>query len=141
MVAAMVRTGTGRGPTPVEGIDAERTHTAPVRRATTLASEMGQPIVVFQRSTSSKDVLRFEINRSLTGTGHERYRSAKEAGGDRPPDVLARRLFQLGGVRSVHIYSNVIDVTVDAGAKAESIAEVIRSLYIHYREGVTPSVA
>ncbi len=102
---------------------------------------MGQPIAVFQKPTSGKGVLRFEINRSLTGTGHERYRSAKEAGGDRPPDILARRLFQLGGVRSVHVYSNVIDVEMEPGARGDGILDIIRGLYIHYREGVTPSVA
>ena len=102
---------------------------------------MGQPIEVFQKPASRAGALRFEINRSLTGTGHERYRSAKEAGGDRPPDVLARRLFQLGGVKAVHVYSNVIDVEVEPGTRADPVVEVIRSLYIHYREGVTPSYA
>ena len=52
----------------------------------------------------------FDLNRSLTGMGHERYYSAGDAVGHRPCDVLARRLFEREGVRVVHIYSNVVTV-------------------------------
>jgi hypothetical protein len=100
---------------------------------------MGQPIAVVRKPTPKPNLLRFEINRSLTGMGHERYRSAADAAGVRPPDELARRLFEAGGVRSVHIYSNVIDVEVDDPAKAGEYEQLIRDLYIHYKPGVTPS--
>jgi hypothetical protein len=99
---------------------------------------MGQPIAVVRKPTPKPDLLRFEINRSLTGMGHERYGSAAIQG-DRPPDELARRLFGAGGVRSVHIYSNVIDVEVDDPSKAGEYEQAIRDLYIHYKPGVTPS--
>jgi hypothetical protein len=101
---------------------------------------MGQPITVQEKTTSRPDLLRFEINRSLTGMGHEHYASLQDALGERPPDQLARRLFQKGGVRSVHIFSNVVDVEVEPGARPSTFVDVIRDLYIHYREGVTPSV-
>ena len=100
---------------------------------------MGQPIAVVRKPSPKPDLLRFEINRSLTGMGHERYRAGIEIIGHRPPDDLARRLFEAGGVRSVHIYSNVIDVEVDDAAKAGDYESLIRDLYIHYRPGVTPS--
>jgi hypothetical protein len=45
--------------------------------------------------------VRYEINRVLTGMGHEVYRSAPGPGSNRPPDVLARRLFERGGIRTV----------------------------------------
>ena len=101
---------------------------------------MGQPIVVVQKSSSTKGVLRFEINRSLTGMGHEHYPSADAAGGDRPPDVLARRLFERGDVDAVHVYSNMITVELANGKTGEGMRELVEQLFIHYRDGVQPSV-
>ncbi len=101
---------------------------------------MGQPISVVQKPSSKPGVVRFEINRSLTGMGHERYRSAEDATGDRPPDALARRLFEHGGVAAVHVYSNVITVELAEGGTDEGMRELIEELFIHYREGVQPSL-
>ena len=101
---------------------------------------MGQPIVVVQKPSSTKGVLRFEINRSLTGMGHEAYAGAAAATGDRPPDVLARRLFEHGGVDAVHVFSNMITVELHAGESGEGMRELIEELFIHYRDGVTPSI-
>ncbi len=101
---------------------------------------MGQPISVVQKQGSRPDVVRFEINRSLTGMGHERYRSVEDARDDRPPDVLARRLLERGGVDAVHVYSNVITVDLADGGTAEGMKELIEELFIHYREGVQPSI-
>jgi len=101
---------------------------------------MGQPIVVVQKPSSTKGVLRFEINRSLTGMGHEPYASAAAATGDRPPDVLARRLFEHGGVDAVHVFSNMITVELSKGESGEGMRELIEQLFIHYREGVQPSI-
>ncbi len=100
---------------------------------------MGQPISVVRKPSPSPGLVRFEINRTLTGMGHERYRSAEEAVGDRPPDELARRLFARGGIRQVHVFSNVITVELEPGTEADGIEDLIRELYIHYRPGVTPS--
>ena len=101
---------------------------------------MGQPITVTERTTRREGVVRFEINRSLTGMGHERYFSGDAAMGDRPPDVLARRLFEYGGVKTVHIYSNEVTIEVEPGVSREGLREVIERLYIHYLPGVTPSI-
>jgi hypothetical protein len=101
---------------------------------------VGQPIAVVQKPTTTSGLVRFEINRSLTGMGHERYRSREDAIGPRPPDELARRLFDHGGVTSIHVYSNVVTVELEPGASPEGLVDVIRELYIHYREGVTPSI-
>jgi hypothetical protein len=100
---------------------------------------MGQPISVVRKPSSRADLVRYETNRTLTGTGHERYHAGTEVSGERPPDELARRLFERGGVRSVHIHSNLIDVELDRGGSADGFEDVIRELYIHYRPGVTPS--
>ena len=99
---------------------------------------MGQPITVVERPTTRPGVVRYEINRSLTGMGHERYRSRDDAIGPRPPDELARRLFDHGGVEAVHIYSNVITVDLAPGASAEGMEDVIHGLFIHYVPGVLP---
>ncbi len=100
---------------------------------------MGQPITVVRKPSSKPGVARFEINRSLTGMGHERYRSAAEANTERPPDELARRLFARGGVEAIHIHSNVVTVELGPDGAAEGFEDVIRELYTHYRPGVTPS--
>ena len=101
---------------------------------------MGQPIVVVQKPSSSEAVVRFEINRSLTGMGHERYPSAADATGDRPPDVLARRLFEHGGVAGVYVFSNMITVELAEGERGDGLREVVEELFIHYRDGVQPSI-
>jgi hypothetical protein len=101
---------------------------------------MGQPITVIQKPTSTPGVVRFELNRSLTGMGHEHYRSAADATGDRPPDRVARLLFERGGVDAVHIYSNEVTVHLADGASPDGMTELIESLFIHYREGVQPSI-
>ena len=101
---------------------------------------MGQPITVVEKPSSKPGVVRFEINRSLTGMGHERYRSAGDATGDRPPDVLARHLFEHGQVAAVHVYSNVITVELADDGTAAGLRELIQELFIHYREGVQPSI-
>ena len=101
---------------------------------------MGQPIAVVEKPSPRPGLVRFEINRSLTGMGHEWYRSAEEAGGDRPPDVLARHLFERGDVAAVHVYSNVITVELAEGGSAEGLRDLIEGLFIHYREGVQPSL-
>ena len=100
---------------------------------------MGQPIDVVRKPTTRPALVRFEINRTLTGTGHERYRASLPVSGERPPDELARRLFERGGVRTVHIHSNLITVELDKGAAADGFEDIIRELYIHYRPGVVPS--
>lgn len=101
---------------------------------------MGQPISVTVKPTSRPDVIRFELNRSLTGMGHERYTESPSESFDRPPDRVARLLFGLPGVEKVHIYSNEITVDLAPGASTDGMAAAVEQLFIHYREGVTPSI-
>ena len=97
---------------------------------------MGQSITVTQKPGLRHDVVRFDLNRSLTGMGHERYRSAADIIGTRPPDELARRLFARGGVEGVHVYGNVVTVDLAPGATADGMVEIIESLFIYYGPGV-----
>src|SRR3954454_3372797 len=73
---------------------------------------MGQFITVTVRPGASPAVRIFDLNRSLTGMAIERYTSIDDVkeGGDRPPDVLARRLFDLGAT-AVTVYSSAVSVT------------------------------
>lgn len=97
---------------------------------------MGQPVTVKQKPSAKPGVMRYEINRSITGMGHERYLAGDEISGDRPPDILARRLFEHGGIDGIHINSNVITLDLGKGADVEGIADVIAELFIYYRPGV-----
>ena len=101
---------------------------------------MGQPIAVVQKPTTRPGVVRLEINRSLTGMGHERYSAGVEVTGNRPPDELARRLFARGDVLAVHVYSNEITVEMAPGADPAGMVETLQELFIHYTEGVVPSI-
>ena len=57
---------------------------------------MGQHITVTVAPGASPSVRIFDLNRSITGMAIERYPSVAAVKAGRPPDVLARRLFDLG---------------------------------------------
>jgi hypothetical protein len=97
---------------------------------------MGQLITVTRKPAIRPDVAIFELNRSLTGMGHERYASAADIVRNRPVDELARRLFEAGGVEAIHIYSNMVTVDLAPGATAEGFEDIIRDLFTYYRPGV-----
>jgi hypothetical protein len=100
-----------------------------------MPAAMGQPITVVRKPTRSSGIARFEINRSLTGMGHERYASVDDILADRPVDELARRLFATGLVDAMHVNNSVITVQLADGASADSadrLLDVIRGLYIYY---------
>jgi hypothetical protein len=97
---------------------------------------MGQFITVTVRPGASPAVRIFDLNRSLTGMAIERYASVDDVkeGGDRPPDVLARRLFDLGAT-SVTVYSSAVAVTAAADtwpALEPRIVETIEHLFGYY---------
>jgi hypothetical protein len=95
---------------------------------------MGQPITVSVRAGARPDVRFFDANRSLTGMAIETYRAEAPPDGQRPPDVLARRLFDLGAQR-VTVYSNVVTVEAPAASWAElepRVVHTIEHLFEHY---------
>jgi hypothetical protein len=116
---------------------------------------VGQFITVTVRAGVSPAVRMFDCNRSLTGMAIERYASADEAKGDRPPDVLATRLFALGA-ESVTVYSNVAVVEAPAERWPDlepKVVETIEHLFGYYGDdagwspdalralGIEPSVS
>jgi hypothetical protein len=99
---------------------------------------MGQPITVDEKPSATPGVVRFELNRSLTGMGHERYPSREAASGERIVDELVRRLFDTGRVAAVHVYSNVVTVDLAKGLDSTGLGQVIHDLFIYYTPGVVP---
>ena len=96
---------------------------------------MGQPVTFLKSTSPRPGMLRFELNRSLTGMGHEHYRAGDEILGDDPADELARRILASGNVESVHVYSNMVTVTL-ASTEQTDLDEVIAELYTYYVPGV-----
>jgi hypothetical protein len=101
---------------------------------------MGQLVAVTEKPSSSPGVVRFELNRALTGMGHEHFRSAEEAFGPRPAAELARRLFATGQADGVHVYSNIVTVDLADGASSDGLADVVRYLYQYWKPGMAPPV-
>lgn len=99
---------------------------------------MGQPITVTEKPSATPGIVRFELNRSLTGMGHERYPSRESATGERIVDELVRRMFDTGKVSGVHVYSNVITVDLAKGMDSAGLGQVIHDLFIYYTPGVVP---
>jgi hypothetical protein len=95
---------------------------------------MGQTITVTARRGASPSVVTFDCDRSLTGMAIERYPSVDRTGGGRPPDVLARRLFDLGAT-GVTIYSSVVTVEAPPERLDElepKFADAIERLFGYY---------
>jgi hypothetical protein len=101
---------------------------------------MGQPVTVIEKPSATAGVVRYETNRVLTGTGHEGYRSREDAFGHKWCDELARRLFDRGGLASVHMNGNVVTVHLLDDASAEGIKEIVEDMFLYYREGVVPEI-
>jgi hypothetical protein len=97
---------------------------------------MGQLVGVIEKPSSAPGVVRFELNRSLSGMGHERFGSVLDAIGDRPSAALARQLFATGKVAGVHIYGNIVTVDVGKGYDATGLADVVREMYRYWKPGV-----
>ncbi|MBJ7491183.1 MAG: hypothetical protein JHC59_07590 [Ilumatobacteraceae bacterium] len=99
---------------------------------------MGQLVAVEQKAGGASTVVRFETNRSLTGSGHERFTSAAEAKGPRPAAVIARRFFESGHVSWVHVYGNIITASLEAGASQTGLNDIVRDLYQYWKPGMVP---
>ncbi|MGH9116793.1 MAG: hypothetical protein ACRD0A_02615 [Acidimicrobiales bacterium] len=96
---------------------------------------MGQPITVVAKPSSTRpNIVRYEINRPLSGMGHERYIAGRPVDDQRPVDELARRLFERGGIDAIHINGSVITVDLAEGGSDDGLIDVIRELFVYYHE-------
>lgn len=96
---------------------------------------MGQPVTFLTTTAPKPGVLRFELNRSLTGMGHERYRAGEEIRGNRPADVLASRIFAAGDIESIHMYGSMVTVHLASNDQGD-LETILRELYTYYVPGV-----
>jgi hypothetical protein len=101
---------------------------------------MGQMVGVVERKSTTPGVVRFELNRSLSGMGHERFASVVDAIGSKPSASLARQLFATGKVDSVHVYGNIVTVDVAKGYDSSGLADIVREMYRYWKPGVEPPV-
>ena len=99
---------------------------------------MGQMVAVTEKQSATPGVVRFELNRTLSGQGHERFASVDDAYGATPSDELARRLFATGQVGGVHVYANIVTIDLAKGFGSDGLAEVVRDMYQYWRPGVEP---
>ena len=97
---------------------------------------MGQMVGVVEKKSATPGVVRFELNRSLSGMGHERFDSVVEAIGSKPSASLARQLFATGKVDSVHVYGNIVTVDVAKGYDSGGLADIVREMYRYWKPGV-----
>jgi len=100
---------------------------------------MGQLVGVVEKPSATPGVIRFELNRSLSGMGHERFSSVHDTTGFATPSaMLARLLFATGKVDNVHIYANMVTVDLLKGHDASGLAEIIAEMYRYWKPGVVP---
>jgi len=99
---------------------------------------MGQLVAVTEKPSSTPGVVRFELNRTLSGMGHERFRSVDDAWGPTPSDELARRFFATGKVEAVHVYANIVTVDLQKGFDSDGLADIARNMYQYWKPGVEP---
>ena len=111
------------------------------RGVRTTLLHMGQPVAVEHKPAVAPTVVRFETNRSLTGQGHETFTAADQAQGPRPAAVLARRLFESGQAAKVHVYGNIVTVTLSSGASQSGLDTIVRDLYQYWKPGMEPPSA
>jgi hypothetical protein len=97
---------------------------------------MGQMVGVVEVKSTSPGIVRFELNRSLSGMGHERFDSVVQAIGSKPSASLARQLFATGKVDSVHVYGNIVTVDVAKGYDSGGLADIVREMYRYWKPGV-----
>ncbi len=110
---------------------------AGARRASYHQVTMGQPITAIQTNSSRPGTVRFEINRTLTGMGHERFVAGQAIEDDRPVDELAKALFAAdAAVSAIHVYANIITIELSRSIDVSVLHETIEKLYTYYLPGV-----
>jgi hypothetical protein len=99
---------------------------------------MGQPVGVIEKPSFNPGIIRFETNRNLGSMGHTRFADYEEATGHTPSAVLARRLFDTGKVSAVHVFGNVVTVSLAPGQTSSGLQQLVEGLYTYYVPGFVP---
>lgn len=96
---------------------------------------MGQLVTVIEKPSTRPGIVRYVLNRALTGMGHERFTVDTYPEGDTPADELARRLIDSDKVVGVSINGNVVTVELSTN-DSDGLKEIIVDLYTYYVPGV-----
>ncbi len=96
---------------------------------------MGQLVTVIEKPSTRPGIVRYVLNRALSGMGHERFTLETYPEGDRPVDELGRRLLDTDQVAGVSINGNVVTVEL-AKSNSDGLKEIIVDLYTYYVPGV-----
>ena len=107
-------------------------------RVLTSLPRVGQPVDVKQTTAGVAGRIRVELNRTLTGQGHEKFTSVSQAIGPRPAAELARRLFNSGAVLGVHIFANIVTIDLVHGSRDGDLAQIITDLHQYWKPGMKP---
>lgn len=99
---------------------------------------MGQLVGVAEKQSATPGVVRYELNRTLSGMGHERFVSLLDADGLTPSSSLARQLLSTGKVASVHVYANIVTVDLEKGYESDGLIDIVREMYRYWKPGVEP---
>ncbi|MFV0310005.1 MAG: hypothetical protein ACK5OX_19925 [Desertimonas sp.] len=99
---------------------------------------MGQLVAVTEKPSTVPGTARFELNRALTGMGHEHFDAPSAATGPQPAAELARRLFATGSVDAVHVYANIVTVDLARGGTTDGLGDIVRNLYRYWYPGMEP---
>jgi len=99
---------------------------------------MGQLVGVVEKPSSAPGIVRYELNRSLSGMGHERFSSLRDAWGPTPSAALARELFATGKVAWVHVYGNTVTVDIEKGYDSSGLSDIVKEMYRYWKPGVVP---
>lgn len=116
------------------GLDLSRCAT-PELEVASVWSAMGQPVTLIRTSAPRPGIVRFELNRNLTGMGHVRFTKGQEILASDPAARLAARLLESGRVNGVHVYGSVVTCEL-VDTAADGLEETISSLYTYYLPGV-----
>ena len=107
------------------------------RRSASVAP-MGQLVGVVEKPSGTPGVVRFELNRSLSGMGHERFsvdaRRVRSTRRRRWPASCSRT----GKVAGVHVYGNMVTVDIEKGYDSAGLADIVREMYRYWKPGVEP---
>ncbi len=111
---------------------------------------MGQPIKVSVHSVPDVDVAVFETDRSLTGTETRSYVRSDGASGRKPGDMLAAQFFELPGIMSVSVSSNLVTLRRSPAPDWDHlhwdellprISEIIKNLFVYYDVDRAPAAS
>ena len=86
------------------------------------------PVEVFAEPTPNPNSVKFSLNRDVTAEGSQSYDNPAEAANS----PLAKRLFDIKGVRSLFFLKNFVTVVKDSGNGWDEIVPQVKDILKDY---------